>query len=163
MENYGKFKSADELLKGYVELEKTFTQKCQQLSALEKQLNDSGTSDNSSPQNKETLQPTAEVAQVPRPQDDQLQKSQNITPEQIEQYLAAHKDYADKLLNSRNVRQDAAERAERSETEMANSDKGEVGKPFAPLMAGGGNVSLAAPSRPKTLQEASELAKNLFK
>ncbi len=36
---YGKFNSAEELLKGYTELEKSFTQKCQQLSALEKQYN----------------------------------------------------------------------------------------------------------------------------
>lgn len=32
--NYGKFASAEELLKGYNELEKRFTQKCQQLAAI---------------------------------------------------------------------------------------------------------------------------------
>ena len=35
---YGKFSSAEELMKGYTELEKSFTQKCQQLSALQKQI-----------------------------------------------------------------------------------------------------------------------------
>lgn len=162
MENYGKFNSAEELLKGYAELERTFTQKCQQLSALEKQLNASGTSENSSPQHAEALQPTAEAVKVPRPQDDQPQRLENITPEQVEQYLAAHKDYAGKLLEQ-HARRKAEERTERSETEGETSDKGSVGVNFAPLMTGGGNVSLAAPSKPKTLQEASELAKNLFK
>ena len=35
---YGKFATAEELLKGYVELEKSFTQKCQQLAALKETM-----------------------------------------------------------------------------------------------------------------------------
>ena len=35
--DFGKFASAEELLKSYNQLEKSFTQKCQQLSALERE------------------------------------------------------------------------------------------------------------------------------
>ena len=41
---YGKFNSAEELLKGYTELEKSFTQKCQQLSELQKQMAEASSS-----------------------------------------------------------------------------------------------------------------------
>ena len=119
---YGKFNSAEELLRGYTELEKSFTQKCQELSALkqdiEKQQSDSGTSGQPSPQ-QASLQSTAEdVATVPAPEN------------------------ADSL------------------TESQGRDAQTVIPPR--VMTGGGNVSMALPNRPKTLKEASELAKKYF-
>ena len=117
---YGKFNSAEELLKGYTELEKSFTQKCQELSALkldlEKQQNDSGISGQPSPP--ENAQSTAvDINTVPTPEN------------------------ADSLTECQSA----------------------IENPIPPrVMTGGGNVSMALPNRPKTLAEASELAKKSF-
>ena len=121
---YGKFNSAEELLKGYTELEKSFTQKCQELSALKQNMqqnetNDSGTSGQPSPQ-ENSAQSTAE-------------KTQATVPTQQD---------ADSAVESQCAQQHTA---------------------IPPrVMTGGGNVSMALPNRPKTLKEASELAKKYF-
>ena len=114
---YGKFNSAEELLKGYEALEKSFTQKCQQLSALEKKLNESGTSENSSPQQEARMSvanDTVDTVPVEAGAD---------SPQQVNQC-----------------------------------------EPQCPprVMTSGGNVSCALPNRPKTLKEASDLAKKYF-
>ena len=118
---YGKFGSAEELLKGYTELEKSFTQKCQELAALKQNMeqtdnNSSGTSGQPSPQQTSTQSAADEKATVPTPQS------------------------ADSLAESQSVEQQNPPR----------------------VMTGGGNVSMALPNRPKTLKEASELAKKYF-
>ena len=119
---YGKFNSAEELLKGYTELEKSFTQKCQELAALKQNMeqtehNSSGTSGQPSPQG-EIAQSTADdTATVPTPEN------------------------ADSLTESQGAIQQATPPR---------------------VMTGGGNVSMALPNRPKTLKEASELAKKYF-
>ncbi|MCH5156340.1 MAG: hypothetical protein J1G02_00510 [Clostridiales bacterium] len=118
---YGKFNSAEELLKGYTELEKSFTQKCQELSALkqaEQKTQDSGTSGQPSPQVNNTQSTAVDVATVPAPQS------------------------ADSNADCQSVN-----------TNSATPPK---------VMTGGGNVSMALPNRPKTLREASELAKKYF-
>ena len=117
---YGKFNSAEELLKGYTELEKSFTEKCQELSALKQdianQQNDSGTSGQPSPQQTHAQSTAVDVNTVPAPEN------------------------AD------------------SSTECPSATT-----PIPPrVMTGGGNVSMALPNRPKTLKEASELAKKYF-
>ena len=114
---YGKFNSAEELLKGYESLEKSFTQKCQQLSALEKKLNESGTNEASSPQ-QEAEQSVANdtVDTVPTPVSADSSQQVNQCPADI----------------------------------------------LPRVMTSGGNVSCALPNRPKTLKEASELAKKYF-
>ena len=115
---YGKFNSAEELLKGYEALEKSFTQKCQQLSALEKKINESGTNGEPSPQN-EAAQSVA-----------------NDTVETVPTPASA----------------DSSQQVNQCEA------------PVPPrVMTSGGNVSCALPNRPKTLKEASELAKKYFK
>lgn len=149
---YGKFNSAEELLKGYQELEKSFTQKCQQLSALEKQItsDSSGTSvDDTSPFNNSGVQnlqvATESESAVPLAAADRPYVNASVSaPEQspielIRQYLDDHPDAA-ALLSERNNR--------------ANAPK---------IMTSGGNVSMALPSRPKTIREASEMAKEYFK
>ena len=115
---YGKFNSAEELLKGYESLEKSFTQKCQQLSALEKKLlENSGTNGSPSPQN-EAEQSVA-----------------NDTVDTVPQAAGA----------------DSTQQVDQCPAE-----------PLPRVMTSGGNVSLALPNRPKTLKEASDLAKKYF-
>lgn len=135
--DYGKFTSAEELLKGYNALEKSFTQKCQQLSALQKQL---GTSQTQTDQTEQVLPPVSTddvVATIP-----EVDTSSNDlvpTDEQLQQYLESNPQLAFKLLQA------------------------QVPTPTAPtVMTGGGTMSLALPSRPKTIKEATLMAQKLF-
>ena len=121
---YGKFNSAEELLKGYTELEKSFTQKCQELSALKQDIeqhkqNESGTSGQPSPQTASSQSSAVDTATVPAP-----------------------------------------ENADEFSTESLSEEAHTAIPPR--VMTGGGNVSMALPNRPKTLKEASELAKKYF-
>lgn len=193
---YGKFASLDELVKGYNQLEKSFTQKCQQLAEserhnrdLSKQLahadnsqkesvdttavsmptapNDANTDDsdavcqattpfgtNGQPSPKDCDEEgsahstTVEsVETVPKDADaDAVSASSDLAPtskaapteEQLQQYLLQNPDFVQKLLQNTTAE-------------------------FAPVvMSGGGNVSLAPPSRPKSIREASIMAKDLF-
>ena len=122
MENYGKFNSAEELLKGYNELEKSFTQKCQQLSALEKQFS-CGTNDDG--------------ATSPSPQ----QQTKGVAS---------------------SVANDATAVPSRQSTDVSVENRPYATSVPPRIMTGGGNVSAAMPNRPKTLKEASELAKKYF-
>ena len=135
--DYGKFTSAEELLKGYHALEKSFTQKCQQLSTLQKQL---GTSQTQTDQTEQVLPPVSTddvVATIP-----EVDTSSNDlvpTDEQLQQYLESNPQLAFKLLQA------------------------QVPTPTAPtVMTGGGTMSLALPSRPKTIKEATLMAQKLF-
>ncbi|MBQ2914290.1 MAG: hypothetical protein IJE50_02055 [Clostridia bacterium] len=135
--DYGKFTSAEELLKGYNALEKSFTQKCQQLSTLQKQL---GTSQTQTDQTEQVLPPVSTddvVATIP-----EVDTSSNglvPTDEQLQQYLESNPQLAFKLLQA------------------------QVPTPTAPtVMTGGGTMSLALPSRPKTIKEATLMAQKLF-
>ena len=135
--DYGKFTSAEELLKGYNALEKSFTQKCQQLSTLQKQL---GTSQTQTDQTEQVLPPVSTddvVATIP-----EVGTSSNDlvpTDEQLQQYLESNPQLAFKLLQA------------------------QVPTPTAPtVMTGGGTMSLALPSRPKTIKEATLMAQKLF-
>ncbi|MCM1194865.1 MAG: hypothetical protein NC099_04330 [Corallococcus sp.] len=144
MTEYGKFESAEELLKGYTELEKSFTQKCQQLSALEKQLTENGgRSEQSSPQ--QTSSSACGIETVPvKDADGTLTvnaETESGSEERIRQYLAEHPDMLNSLLK----------------------DHSEQQHRLPKVMKEGGNVSMALPSRPKTIKEASVMAKELFR
>ena len=148
----GKFNSAEELLKGYESLEKSFTQKCQQLSALEKKFSESGTNGEPSPQS-EIGQSVANdaVDTVPEAKSADSSESVNqapneLTPEAVRQYLAEHPEMSLELTRDAHTLSEPTER---------------VTPPR--VMTAGGNVSCALPNRPKTLKEASELAKKYFK
>ena len=136
--DYGKFNSAEELLKGYTELEKSFTQKCQQLSKLQKQQ---GTSQTPPSQDEQVLPPQQTdgvTATIPQ---GQMPSSGNATPtdEQLQQYLEQNPTVAFKLLQC------------------------QMPTPTAPtVMTGGGSMSLALPSKPKTIKEATLMAQKLF-
>ncbi len=117
---YGKFASAEELLKGYTELEKAYTHKCQQLADMVR--NTDGTSEQGancaspSEENEDAVSSVANDAEtVPAPAEDAQQEPIPYTASQPPR-----------------------------------------------VMSGGGSVSCALPNRPKTLREASELAKKLF-
>ena len=141
MENYGKFNSAEELLKGYTELEKSFTQKCQQLSALQKQIQSeypvtNGSSEQSDQatfvaDNVETDGTNVDVAKSTSPQQDSEQGVGTTVPS-------------------------------RDETDGRSESRADTASRPPRIMAGGGNISAALPNRPKTLKEASELAKKYF-
>lgn len=147
---YGKFNSAEELLKGYTELEKSFTQKCQRLSALEKQIADGISADNAPPytdvaEDKEVATDNASAVPATKVADRSdvaaFVATPNKTPvELIRQYLDEHPNDAALLLKRDTV---------------------DVIPPR--VMTNGGNVSMALPSRPKTIREASEMAKEYFK
>lgn len=125
MSDYGKFATAEELLKGYNELEKSFTQKCQQLSALEKQLtpeSNGGTS--------------GAPDQSPSPSTDATHRSADGSAEALT------------VPSSRNA-------------DGSYDGAREASLPPR-IMTDGGSVSAALPDRPKTLKEASELAKKYF-
>ena len=121
---YGKFNSAEELLKGYTELEKSFTQKCQQLSELQKQI---------AADNQEIKQDPIGTNGQPSPND-------------------ATQSTADDKACTVPAPSDADSHFSESQS-VALPPK---------VMMGGGNVSMALPNRPKTLKEASELAKKYF-
>ena len=135
--DYGKFTSAEELLKGYNALEKSFTQKCQQLSILQKQL---GTSETPFHQTEQVLPPVPTddiVATIP----EEAPSSIDIAPtnEQLQQYLESNPTLAFKLLQAQQP------------------------TPTAPIViTGGGSMSLALPSKPKTIKEATLMAQKLF-
>ncbi|MBQ2894957.1 MAG: hypothetical protein IJB95_00465 [Clostridia bacterium] len=135
--DYGKFTSAEELLKGYNALEKSFTQKCQQLSTLQKQL---GTSQTQTDQTEQVLPPvSADDVVATIPEVDTSSNDLVPTDEQLQQYLESNPQLAFKLLQA------------------------QVPTPTAPtVMTGGGTMSLALPSRPKTIKEATLMAQKLF-
>ena len=146
----GKFNSAEELLKGYESLEKSFTQKCQELSALKK-MNESGTNGEPSPQiNAAESVANDAVDTVPETQSADSVESINqppaeLTQEAVRQYLVEHPEIVSELSNQADSLSDTNQR---------------VAPPR--VMTAGGNVSCALPNRPKTLKEASELAKKLL-
>ena len=148
---YGKFNSAEELLKGYESLEKSFTQKCQQLSALEKQLNESGTNGEPSPQQNAVVSVANDtVATVPEAQSADSDEPANqptvkLTQEAVRQYLVEHPEMTKEFT--------------RQADSLSESDQ-KVSPPR--VMTAGGQVSCALPNRPKTLREASDLAKKYF-
>ena len=117
---YGKFSSAEELLRGYEELEKSFTRKCQQLADFQKQAEVNSKNDGTS-------------AQTP--------------PSAAEDGNAAAEENIGAVP---------------AEVNAPAADNVSAPQPLPRLINGGGNVSMALPSRPKTIKEASVMAKQLF-
>lgn len=134
--DYGKFNSAEELLKGYIELEKSFTQKCQQLSQLQKQQ---GTSESITHPDDISSPTTTEQSVSATLQEQPPQSEVTPTDAQLQQYLERNPTLALKLLSSHTA------------------------PPTAPtVITGGGTMSLALPSKPKSIKEATLMAQKLF-
>lgn len=176
MEKDNKFDNFESLHNSYCELEKKFTQKCQQAAELERRLeqynNESGTNVQTSPQTtaeqfyeqhplarnfKERIDEAMSNPEVQATSDaikacyiDCLE-SDYRTPQQMaedEQFLQQY------IVNDRKVRDMILQQmlAQTADTRYPVTISGN-----------GGNMSLAQPTRPKTLEEASVLAKNYFK
>ena len=175
---YGKFDTAEELLRGYNALEQAFTQKCQQLAKITNGTNDvanvadvevhkDGTSENASPLLANDVVVTAEHG------DNAISDSgtnAGSSPSQTAQGVVAVP-----LTEQFSVPNDMPTATHLDETERVKKylqDNPQLvaellsrvqGSPVPPnVMNGGGTVSMAMPTRPKTLREASELAKKLF-
>lgn len=165
---YGKFTTADELLRGYEELEKSYTKKCQELSKLKNQTG--GTSEQTPPQTEQIVAQTVSDGVFPAPQkvqdapdasyvkatDEQKNSAQSVDcaatngqeescqsqtqlVESLQQFLRQNPDIARNLLQK-----------------TATSD-------VAPRVIGsGGALGMAEPVRAKSLGEASRLALKSF-
>lgn len=194
--DYGKFTSLDELVKGYNQLEKSFTQKCQQLAeserqnrALSEQLalvdkpqagteNTAANQTSTAPNGATTDAPQAASQHQNAPLGTSGQPSpstgsevgtpRSTTVESVE--TVPHDTDADAAPVSVDP---AASRKTPSEAELQQYllQNPEILQKllqntqteFAPaVMCGGGNVPLAPPSRPKSIKEASLMAKDLF-
>ena len=149
---YGKFKSADDLFNAYTELEKSFTQKCQQLSNLQQTISNSGgTSEISSPPDE--VQPTETVPTVSCEDatsngavscNGSSAEQANFDEEVLQQYFKQNPAVLYRILQA-----DSQVKAQIS--------------PPPTVMVNGGNASMALPSRPKTIREASQMVEKLFK
>lgn len=170
-----KFKDFDALLNGYKALEKQFTKKCQEVSALRDQLQASadtsdehgcGTSAYAPPLDEEQFfdsYPNAEkyrdsiVRQVTAP------KYGNC----YDAYIRCYLDIVDSLKDPRQLLADDDFVQQYVVTNDAVVDA-VLNKVFSavtsPVLIGrGGNMSVAMPTRPATLAEASKLAQEYFK
>lgn len=166
---FGKFTTADELLRGYEELEKSYTKKCQELSKLKNQTG--GTSEQTPPQAEQAVAQTVSDGKTPtqpkvqdapnasyvKATDEQKNsaqstdcsaatngqeescRSQTQLVESLQQFLRQNPDIARNLLQK-----------------TATSD-------VAPRVIGsGGALGMAEPVRAKSLGEASRLALKSF-
>ncbi len=183
---YGKFASAEELLKAYGELEKSFTQKCQQLAALKNEMAHSDAPESQILSNTAALETEKFFDSIKNDQQTTPNDEQSITiAEQSEQTDGTS---ATPPSDEQSVTESADQCQNGDDATVLNSSNSSPFKPtdeqlqqylknnpkivwkllqqereFAPtVMNGGGNVSLAMPSRPKTIKEASLMAKNLF-
>lgn len=224
--NYGKFNSAEELLKGYDELEKAFTKKCQELTEFQRaaakkaeadgvkataEVKESSDAANSElpqgkdaaicsdataakateilPESKATAADSLLEIKATEDNDSDIWKASvfnNISSVLSGGTSAEASPQAQKI--SATTEKSAAENKAEPPTTVGSAgtvpQNGEFdafddlyGNGFASrflasgtqktpppqIMRGGGNVSLAAPSRPKTIKEASAMALALFK
>lgn len=169
-----KFSDYNTLLDSYNQLEKQFTRKCQELSALKSQ---SGTSNSNLPHNNMLPPPISSIEQL-------LQKYPNARyySEEITQlvnspkyningscnYLDCYLDLvsqsipADKIASDSNL----LEQYITSNSNVVDAVLNKVVASITPLpttiVGNRGDMSMALPTRPKTIAEASSLAKNLF-
>jgi len=159
-----KFNDYDKLLASYTQLEKEFTKKCQQLAELKKS---SGTNEHSSPQQ------TADefFRDYPDAEKFRGQILQRASAPGSDGDGAFAKAYFD-LLRENYVSPEAlADDEDFLQRHVINSEKfadvlqkigGSVGAPT--IISGKCGQSVATlPNRPRTLKEASELAKDYFK
>lgn len=175
---YGKFDSVEALMNGYAALEKEFTRKCQELTRLQNNNN----AEASTPQGTIDAEANALGTNVDKPRDtNQPSATAKSAVELRTSALPSHEgdkgavaptegtvpETSDKPVSTDGSSQKDAELLSALKRLFALEQAGVdvVTKPsVAPpsVMHGGGNVSMALPSRPKTLKEASEMAKKLF-
>lgn len=147
---YGKFNSAEELLKGYEELEKSFTQKCQRLSALEKQYG--GTSADGAPPQSNDAKAEQSAVTV-----------SDTVPVQASSDASLDADTVSVKASAADVTVEQYPAGANASVQPCPLQDNSVPRAAPKVMTAGGNVSMALPNRPATLKEASELAKEYFK
>lgn len=148
-----KFKDFDSLLNSYQQLEKKFTQKCQELKQI-------GTSDEPAPTAVEPPPYDAEeffgnYPNARQYQDKIMQSidSPNGAADKL-QYMASYIDCLHDSASSDNSAQQCT-----SEVSLGSG----VADALPTIIAGNnGNMSLALPSKPKTISEASMMAQKIF-
>ena len=184
MSKFGKFTSAEELVRGYEQLERTFTQKCQQLAQVQALLDQSATQavDNELSPTEQTvttpIQPQAADSAVNELSADcdspSLDKGGALTPSTgtSTQPPAEHDvstvPQVTESSSWRNVG-DQGQQLQALQQFLADNPhlraqllQGTPTSTAPTLMNGGGDVSLALPNKPRTVKEASALAKQLF-
>lgn len=179
---FGKFNSLEDLVKGYNALEQAFTQKCQQVKELQNNINNNsaaaspetgtneaapnngGTNGNASP-NEQNYAATAAENVCDGTNAD-------ASPTAYGAQSATIGTVPDKGATAPEVDNRAQDKSTEllSQLRQILTDNPELLAGLTPkqsiappsVISGGGNVSMALPSRPKTLKEASEMAQKLF-
>ena len=132
---YGKFANADELYKSYNEPEKAFTQKCQQLAAMQQQKATAEGTSQQPPAVTVGTETSEQVATIPQENSCSNADRQPISQEEVKQYLQDNISVVMQLLKPQ---------------QLAATPQ---------VMTSGGTVQLTVPSRPRTIKEAGELAR----
>lgn len=179
---FGKFNSLEDLVKGYNALEQAFTQKCQQVKELQNNINNNGaaTSPETGTSEAEPNNGGTNGNASPNGQNSAATAAENVcdgtsadtSPTVYGAQSATIGTVPDKGATAPEV----DNRTQDKSTELLSQLRQIlIGNPellaglaqkqsIAPpsVISGGGNVSMALPSRPKTLKEASEMAQKLF-
>lgn len=179
---FGKFNSLEDLVKGYNALEQAFTQKCQQVKELQNNINNNsaatspetgtneaapnngGTNGNASPNGQNYAATAAENVCDGTNAD--------TSPTAYGAQSATIGTVPDKGATAPEVDNRTQDKSTEllSQLRQILTDNPELLAGLTPkqsiappsVISGGGNVSMALPSRPKTLKEASEMAQKLF-
>lgn len=164
---YGKFTSADELLRGYEELEKCYTKKCQELSKLKNQTG--GTSEQTPPQTEQTVAQTVSDGVVPMPQKVQDAPDASYVKATEQKNSAQSLGYSatngqEESCQSQTQLVESLQQFLRLNPDIArNLLQKTTASEVAPRVIGsGGALGMAEPVRAKSLGEASRLALKSF-
>ena len=179
---FGKFNSLEDLVKGYNALEQAFTQKCQQVKELQNNINNNGaaTSPETGTSEAEPNNGGTNGNASPNGQNSAATAAENVcdgtnadtSPTAYGAQSAAIGTVPDKGATAPEVDNCTQDKSTEllsqlrqiliGNPELLNglATKQSIAPPS--VISGGGNVSMALPSRPKTLKEASEMAQKLF-
>ncbi len=151
-----KFRDYDSLLSSYQQLEKKFTQKCQQLAQHGTSCDSTPTQNNQPPYDAEQFYTAYPDARQYEQQISQQLNSPNSTAD-MSQYMASYIQ----CLTSNSDNSSVNEVAQQCTNDVSLGEVAPV--PLPTIIAGNtGNMSLAMPSLPKTIAQASEMAKKIF-
>lgn len=179
---FGKFNSLEDLVKGYNALEQAFTQKCQQVKELQNNINNNGaaTSPETGTSEAEPNNGGTNGNASPNGQNSAATAAENVcdgtNAETSPTAYGAQSATIDTVPDKGATAPEVDNRTQDKSTELLSQLRQIlIGNPellaglapkqsIAPpsVISGGGNVSMALPSRPKTLKEASEMAQKLF-
>ena len=179
---FGKFNSLEDLVKGYNALEQAFTQKCQQVKEIQNNINNNGaaTSPETGTSEAEPNNGGTNGNASPNGQNSAATAAENVcdgtnadtSPTAYGAQSAAIGTVPDNGATAPEVDNRTQDKSTEllSQLRQILTDNPELLAGLAPkqsiappsVISGGGNVSMALPSRPKTLKEASEMAQKLF-